>query len=310
MSAAPTAVEFKRPFPALTPAQRFHFDAMGYVVVPNTLDHDRCDRIIDALRHLRADLRKANPDGGTAGTVNAAFFVMNTPHHVFMNNFYDYDDDLLAYSCDPRMVGMAEEVIGCEARILELNGHLNEAIPGTDFSQQPKYGFHNGVDTHYGSHYREELYHCNFVKTLSNLTELGPDDGGTVVVAGSHKFLDTQVAIAAAYENPRLIHQVVAPKGSTLLFAETLVHGTGQIRSDRERALIITGYGPRMYPRWDGGQQGREYAFPERFVNRVPDALRTLYFGKAHWHRAPRYRKISDAVDTTVYPAVPWPEKK
>ena len=58
MSAAPTAVEFKRPFPALTPAQRFHFDAMGYVVVPNTLDHDRCDRIIDALEKKREELEE------------------------------------------------------------------------------------------------------------------------------------------------------------------------------------------------------------------------------------------------------------
>ena len=38
MSSQP--VPFKRPFPALTPAQRYHFDAMGYVVVPNTIDHD------------------------------------------------------------------------------------------------------------------------------------------------------------------------------------------------------------------------------------------------------------------------------
>ena len=33
------------------------------------------------------------------------------------------------------------------------------------------------------SHERGELIHCNFVKTLTNLTELGPDDGGA-----SHRY--------------------------------------------------------------------------------------------------------------------------
>ena len=32
-----TADEFKRPFPALTPAQRYHLDVYGYIVVENTL---------------------------------------------------------------------------------------------------------------------------------------------------------------------------------------------------------------------------------------------------------------------------------
>ena len=34
----------------------------------------------------------------------------------------------------------------------------------------------------------DHLYHCTFVKTLTYLTDvLSPDDGGTTVIAGSHK---------------------------------------------------------------------------------------------------------------------------
>ena len=33
------------------------------------------------------------------------------------------------------------------------------------------------------------------------------------------------------------------------MVAETLIHATGQIRSDKERGIIISGYAPRMYPR-------------------------------------------------------------
>ena len=99
------------------------------------------------------------------------------------------------------------------------------------------------------SHERGELIHCNFVKTLTNLTELGPDDGGasrrcccrlplrlqplaadrglalsgTVVIAGSHRMpLPPHELIQLAEEDPSLIHQVVAPPGSALFFGETL----------------------------------------------------------------------------------------
>ena len=307
MSNSPTPAEFKRPFPALTPAQRYHFEAFGYVVVPDVLPPDRCDRINESLHRLREDLRNANPDGGNAHKFNAAFLAINKPHHVFMYNFYDYDDELVSYACDPRLVGMAEEVMGCEARVLEFNAHINRRAPDFDPALSPQFGFHRGVDPAFGSHTFNGLFHCNFVKTLTNLTELGPDDGGTVVIAGSHKLADVSVSIAAAAEDPKFIHKVVASKGSTLLFAESLVHGTGQVRSSNERAIIITGYGPRMYPRWDGGTQFGDNSYPERFAKRVPTALHTLFFGKAHWDRAPRYRQLSDPVDPADYPPVEWP---
>lgn len=110
--------------------------------------------------------------------------------------------------------------------------------------------FTTAFDAPDGGHTKQGLFHCSFVKTLTNLTELGPDDGGTVVVAGSHKLdLPVEEMVACAYADPSLIHLVVAPAGSTLLFAETLVHATGRIRSERERAIIVCD-GTRLFPYW------------------------------------------------------------
>lgn len=51
-----TYPSFDRPFPALTPAQRYHLDALGYVVVPNTLFSDEVEEIKAALHRLRGEL--------------------------------------------------------------------------------------------------------------------------------------------------------------------------------------------------------------------------------------------------------------
>jgi ectoine hydroxylase-related dioxygenase (phytanoyl-CoA dioxygenase family) len=281
---------FERPFPALTPAQRFHFEVHGYVVVPGVLSEEECGLIREALQRTKRDIRaRATNHQLQPGE---AHFIVDLPHHVFMGSIREADPVFAAYAAHPRLVGMAEEVIGGEARIVELNAHVNSRNPAEKFDVAPQFGFHLGIDVPYGTHVKNGLFHCSFVKTLTNLTELGPDDGGTVVIAGSHKLDAPEAqAIACAYEDRSLIHQVIAPAGSTLLFAETLVHATGQIRSDRERAIIVCGYGTTMFPYWDGGDMTPEFAA------QIPEHLKALFCGKAHWTRGPRYRTLADPVD-------------
>jgi len=285
---------FERPFPALTPAQRYHFEIFGYVVVPGVLSADECETIKSALQQLKRELR-ARP-AGYQHQPHEAHFIIDKPHHVFMGSIRESDPVITAYAAHPRLVGMAEEVIGGEARIVELNAHINRKVPGDKFEADHKFDLHNGMDVPYGAHTQNGLFHCNFIKTLTNLTELGPDVGGTVVIAGSHKLdLPHEQMIACAYADRSLIHQVIAPAGSTLLFSETLLHATGRIRSERERAIIVCGYGTRQFPYWDGGDMTPE------FKAQVPVHLQTLFFGKAHWTRAPRYRTLAEPVDPRTF---------
>ena len=303
MKTIETAEQFERPFPALTPAQRYHLEVHGYVVVPETLDRQECGILREALQKLKRDLRAA-VDGG-AKSAHGAWFDIDQPHHSFMAAILEADPAITAYANHPRIVGMAEELIGGEARLVEFNAHINSRPPGQEVDDEPKYGFHRGIDAPYASHTKHGLNHCLFVKTLTCLTDIGPDDGGTVVVAGSHKMdIDENEMIACAYADRSLIHQMVAPAGSTLLFCETLIHATGQIRSDRERAIIIGGFGAAMMPWWDGGEMS------DRFRGQIPERLNTLFNGKAHWTRAPRYRTLAEPVDPRTFKLKDawWPE--
>lgn len=285
---------FDRPFPALTSAQRYYLEVFGYVIVPDVLSLEECETIREALQKLKRDLRPR--DKSHVCQPGEAFALINQPHHMFMGGILQADPCLTAFASHPRLVGMVEELMGGEARLVEFNAHINSRVPGDTFDTEPRYGLHRGTDVPFGSHIKNGLYHCNFVKTLTMLTDLGEDDGGTVVIAGSHKmdFNDAEV-IECAYADRSLIHKVVAPAGSTLLFSETLIHATGQIRSDRERAIIIGGYGASMFPYWDGGELSHE------FIAQVPPPYRTLLLGKNNWTRGAKYRQLGDPVDARKF---------
>ena len=284
------APKLERPFPALTPAQRLHLEVNGYVVVPDVLSADECAQINDALHQVQRTIRQ--PDYQTRRLTHQPFDENSLPHHSFIGGLLEAAPILTAFATHPRLVGLAEEVIGGAARLVEYNAHINSRDPNLDESKAPDYGLHTGVDVPFGAHVKNDLFHCNFVKTLTTLVDLGPDDGGTMVIAGSHKIAAPQHDIAvAALRDPTLVHQFIAPAGSTLLFSETTIHGTGQLRSDRERAIIICGYGASMYPYWDGSEMS------ETFKASVPENLRPFLLGRAHWDRSPRYRTLADEVD-------------
>lgn len=306
---------FRRPFPALTAEQRLHLDVNGYVVVPGTLSLDETGSILEALQRLKTDLIDCNypingidqkvgrsvPATEASIRVRGATLLKGLPHHVYLGSIVEADPVITGYASHPRLVGMAEELIGGEARIVEVNAHINSCDPEADFSVPANFGFHRGTDVPFSTHFDGGLFHCNFVKTLTNLTEIGPDDGGTVVIAGSHKIAQpTEDLIACAYRDRSLIHQMIAPAGSTLLFSETLIHATGQIRSDQERAIVICGYAPTMYQSWDDGD------LSEKFITSLPKRYRRLFLGRRNWERCPQYRSLADSAAGGTFSLPEW----
>ena len=100
---------------------------------------------------------------------------------------------------------------------------------------------------------------------------------------------DRQAVIEAAYGDPqRLIHTVVAPPGSTLLFGEALIHATGQIRTDNRRCIIIGGYTPPQFQAWGGQEPSVE------FVESAPAFLRPLLSGGDKWSWKRQTRELGD----------------
>jgi len=293
----------KRPFPALTAAQRYHFDVYGYVVIENMLTPDEVGAMKDALYRLRSNLRAAKaaaPDEPLKHRYREARFLTDQPHHVYMGSIAQADPAITHYATHPFVVGASEEVMGGRGHLVEVNAHINSKAPNwaTAADGGPAYGFHRGLHHQEGVHTRNGLYHANFVKVLTNLTDLGPDDGGTTVIAGSHKVDAGDEAICkAAYQDRRHIHQIVAPAGSGVLFTEALIHATGKITSDKERVIIISGftttYFPFMTNEWSDNTQG----WVPGFIENLPPEHRSLFVSSGYIQRKPYYRKLEDPAE-------------
>jgi ectoine hydroxylase-related dioxygenase (phytanoyl-CoA dioxygenase family) len=279
----------------------------GYVIVEDMFSQDECGMLKSELYRLR-DERLAYGDEAHPQGLR---FAQNDPHHHFICHLLEASPIAAAYATHPRMVAMAEELIGGEARIVECNAHINSRPPGLGPCDFPKDGFHTGSDVPFATHEKNGLTHFTFVKTLTNLTDLGPDHGGTLVIPGSHKSnLPKGEIIEAALADHSLITQVEAPAGSTLLFSETLIHSGQPVRSERERVVIISGYASRLFPYWDMGPPYDGPPFSEEFAAGIPENMRTLFLGRPHWGRNMRYRQLSEPADLRQFDLGVWNERE
>lgn len=210
-------------------------------------------------------------------------------HYWHVGNLPEYDPALLAYAVHPHLVSLAEEVVGGRVRVEETEAIINRRDPAADppdAGQIVPTGFHVGTRHGWGTYTENERFHCLFVKTLAYLTDVGAGDGGTAVIAGSHKMAWAQdEMIEAARQDPRLVHPITAPAGSVLLFAESLIHSGTRIRGDRERVILVTGYVPPMLREWPGNEIRPE------FLQTLPDDVRPLLSGEESWHWQRRYSK-------------------
>eukprot|EP01052_Picozoa_sp_SAG31_P037642 SAG31_NODE_4897_length_2879_cov_1.749281_1_plen_159_part_00 len=111
------------------------------------------------------------------------------PHRLHFMHILESDPAILEYLAHPRLVAMAEELVGGTVRLEESEASINSR----DRREQTvadaataRYGFHAGSLPDLGTYNAKGLYHGTFVKTLTNLTPLGPDDGGTTVVGAPY----------------------------------------------------------------------------------------------------------------------------
>ncbi len=101
--------------------------------------------------------------------------------------------------------------------------------------------------------YHDGEFHCGMINILLALTDIGPGDGATVVVPGSHKSNLTHPALRGNYNDLYGTSadgvlgavEVHMKAGDAILFVDALAHGSAERKNPGERRIIVYRYGPR-----------------------------------------------------------------
>ena len=110
-------------------------------------------------------------------------------------------------------------------------------------------------------HYNHGVFRCGQCNILLALTDVGPSDGATMVIPGSHKsnFPHPLAGDYARLDRMDMLEgaiEVHLQKGDALLFVDGLMHGGGSRTNPGERRVVIYRYGVS----WGATRFGYEYS--------------------------------------------------
>ena len=221
----------------MTAAEKSRFDCQGFLVRPGVLGAEVVAKLrdtVDVMEHAPHTLpphERRCPGGCTAEMID-----------------------------HPAVLGVLHEILGPEVRC-EAAGHRWRERGERDANLLHCGGSDRGrVDPVSGYRVHNSLIHAGMVRVIVELNEVGPLDGATHFIPGTHNMnLDMEPAMLAELDaqlergdyNSGALCSYSCPAGSVLFFAEATYHAGPTWRSDTPRVCLFNSYTPlTVNSRW------------------------------------------------------------
>jgi ectoine hydroxylase-related dioxygenase (phytanoyl-CoA dioxygenase family) len=236
----------------MTAEERFLLDVQGFFVVEDALPAERLDLVLAAVVRLTGD---------------------SPTEFVSVPMAVERDDELLELAAYQPILDRILELVGPKPKLIDNDV---AAMPKTSSALH----WHRGVEP-WGFHADAGRFSCLMAKVIYYLTDVGPGDGPTRVVPGSHKQrVDFPLPTNPLEDLPGTT-EIHARAGSALVFSEALLHAGSPNRSGKVRRVAIYNYGPSFVEHWEGYEPSPE------LIHRTSGSLRQL-LGGGVVYRAPR----------------------
>jgi ectoine hydroxylase-related dioxygenase (phytanoyl-CoA dioxygenase family) len=126
--------------------------------------------------------------------------------------------------------------------------------------------------------YQNGDFHCGMINMLTALNDIGPGDGATTVVPGTHKsnLQHPEVSWPVLDEtNEPAKHvggmiEIHLQAGDTLLFVDSLCHGAVARTNAGQRRIVVYRYGPG----WSNTRLG--YRYSDNLIARLTPTRRKI----------------------------------
>lgn len=251
-----------------TELENYLFDLRGYLVMERAVDAEHVaalNAILDTYRDVppmqwrgnvqRVD-RTANNGLNLQNVVEAGEpFERLIDHPAWVTHMRDYVGEIGTY-----VDGLY--IDECFASVRQQGGYLQMHSGGHESIVRNQYRFTRGK------------FHCGQVNILIALTDIGPGDGATMIIPGSHH----SSLMHPAYHVPNrqeMDHvegavEMHIKAGDALLFTDAVAHGAATRTNPGDRRVIIYRYsGSWGYTRYG-------YQYSEALLNRLTPERRAI----------------------------------
>lgn len=202
--------------------QKYLFDLQGFLLVEGVLSLADCDAAIEKIK-ARAKPMEKTPDGYAAnGTWESA------------SGLYEAGEPFIKLIDQPKITEVLAEIIGPALRCESCYSFVrHKGCPPFEM-----HGGHRGGRVNFRYAVYNGQIHTGLTVVAIALQDIREEDGGFACIPGSHKS-DFSVPAEERKElyalGGSLVRTIAAPKGSSIIFTETLAHGAASWQNDTPR---------------------------------------------------------------------------
>ena len=289
----------------------YFFDLQGFLKVPGALSRDEVDALnaaVDEVPRLKA--------GEWYGGLHGHHY--RTQDGINYQQIYELPpfDKLIDH---PSWYDKVRKFVGGENGFDDHHGPLFIDEAFINFREPGEaIGLHSGADEcnkRCSYRVRDGKFMACQVNMLLALTDIGPGDGGTMVIPCSHKqhFKHPDLeqfrmkAGGASGDGCEGAIEIFMNAGDVLLFTDAICHGSAKRTSEGERRVVVYRYGPS----W--GMFHLPFRPTHELMSRLTDRQRKIVWPHAPLgRRVPQLRDGFDEIDPNEAPlpgdvnATPW----
>lgn len=238
----------------LTSIERYLFDLRGYLVLKDAIAPELLSQLNVKLEKF-IDMAPPLEHDEWIGAVQAHTF--GGDDGVNLQQIYEAGPAFEQLIDHPSWYGKVLELIGSEHNFDNHHGpmFIDENFASLRGPGQA-IGMHSGaaegsIRTQY--RYEHDQFHCAQINVLMALTDIGPGDGGTMLIPGSHKsnmrhpdfdrhvIKTGQNTSGDGLEGAMEVHMQA---GDVLVFVDAICHGSARRVNEDLRRVVVYRYGP------------------------------------------------------------------
>ena len=242
----------KQVFGKVTEMDRYLFDLNGYLVIRGALSETEvtyCNGSLDEMQDCKP--------GEWRGRVQGHNF---TGHHEGLNlqQIYEAGAAWERLIDHPSWIAKVTHFIGTDVQ--NFDGHHGPLFIDENFASIRGPG--QAIGLHSGGHervtrcqfrYHDGRFHCGQINILVALNDVGPGDGATMVIPGSHKsnimhpkFGQSQITTdqGTSVDGITGAIEVHLNAGDAILFVDAIMHGSARRVNEGQRRIVVYRYGP------------------------------------------------------------------